>query len=182
MNITNKLIKEHRLILKYIDLLLNYLEQLSKEESNDKRLEQLKNFVDFIQNYADKYHHAKEENILFKYMEEPGVLTHCNPLPVMMNDHQEGRNYVKHLLFAIKNNDKKIAVSNAYAWANLLRDHIGKEDNILYVMAEEGLTQNQKECIAKEYEKVEVAMNGINLEEKYLELYRNLESQLKNRE
>lgn len=42
-------------------------------------------FINFIHEFADRFHHAKEENILFRYLGMPGVLTHCNPVPQMLN-------------------------------------------------------------------------------------------------
>ena len=55
---------EHQNILKVVDALLkecNTLE-LDKPINNDFFLKS----IDFIKNYADKFHHAKEEDILFQ--------------------------------------------------------------------------------------------------------------------
>jgi hemerythrin-like domain-containing protein len=177
-NVTKKLMLEHQLILKYIDLLMSYLKEMTADEQQEGFLYRLENFVDFIQNYADKYHHAKEENILFKFMEEPEVLSHCNPLPVMLYEHDEGRKYIKNVLDALKNNNKAAAIENAAAWAQLLREHIYKEDNILYPMAEEGLKDKQKENIISQYNKVEISMKGEELEQKYSDLYNLLKTSL----
>jgi len=42
-------------------------------------------FINFIHEFADRFHHAKEEHILFRYLGTPSVLRHCNPVPQMMN-------------------------------------------------------------------------------------------------
>lgn len=174
MNVTEKLMDEHQLILKYIDLLKRYLSVLSRDPSRSDLFSQLPQFIDFIQNYSDRYHHAKEENILFKYMEMPGVLTHCNPLPVMLDEHDSGRSFVKQIKEAIDANDHKKMIECALGWARLLQDHINKEDNVLYLMAEEGLDEEQKKMIIKEYDLVEQSMNGIDLDHKYVEQYHYL--------
>ena len=175
MNVTKKLRDEHQLIIKYINLLTRYLTTISEDEQREDLFVKLGDFVDFIKNYADTYHHAKEENILFKFMEEPGVLTHCNPLPVMLNDHENGRQFVRELTVAIVNNDQVKAQLSAQAWASLLTEHIYKEDNVLYVMAEEGLNDEQKRKIEIEYSEIEKKLNGENLEKKYNMLYDLLE-------
>ena len=175
MNVTKKLRDEHQLIIKYINLLTRYLTTISEDEQREDLFVKLGDFVNFIKNYADTYHHAKEENILFKYMEEPGVLTHCNPLPVMLNDHDNGRQFVRELTVAIVNNDQVKALLSAQAWASLLTEHIYKEDNVLYVMAEEGLNDEQKRKIEIEYSEIEKKLNGENLEKKYNMLYDLLE-------
>ncbi|OFZ24941.1 MAG: hypothetical protein A2381_12760 [Bdellovibrionales bacterium RIFOXYB1_FULL_37_110] len=180
MNVTNKLINEHQLIIKYISLLEGYLARLDVEINRENLFLKFGDFVDFIKNYADNYHHAKEENILFKYMEQPGVLNHCNPLPVMLNDHENGRHFVRELSQAILRNDYDNARLNAKGWAELLLEHIYKEDNILYVMAEEGLNDEQKNNITIEYKKVEKIMDGEHLEKKYNMLYARLEEAIHN--
>ncbi|OFZ22400.1 MAG: hypothetical protein A2202_03585 [Bdellovibrionales bacterium RIFOXYA1_FULL_36_14] len=179
MNVTKKLMDEHQLIIKYISLLELYLTKIKNDRKREDLFVKLGDFVDFIKNYADKYHHAKEENILFKFMEEPGVLTHCNPLPVMLNDHENGRHFIRELLVAIVNHDYAKGLLNAQAWANLLTEHIYKEDNVLYVMAEQGLNDEQKTKINLEYDQIEKQLNGENLEKKYIMLYSLLEEVIK---
>lgn len=175
MNISKKLMDEHQLILKYIDLFKRYLHHIEQDSTRLDLLAMIPRFVDFIRNYADRYHHAKEENILFKYMAIPGVLTHCNPLPVMLEEHDMGRELVGDLLSAIESKRVDLAIEYGRSWGRLLSDHISKEDNVLYVMAEEGLTDKHKQAIICEYAEVEVQMGGRKLEEKYTELYQELE-------
>lgn len=178
MNVTQKLMQEHQLILKYLDLLKRYIPKISINHLNNNFLAKLEVFVDFIQNFADKYHHAKEENILFRHLEEPGVLIHCNPLPLMMQDHEEGRVFIRAMQKAVQTGNHASAVENATGWITVLEAHIGKEDNVLYVMAEEGLSNHQKKAILQEYEVVEVEMNGAELVRKYEQLLSDLEKYL----
>ena len=55
MNITKDLMDEHQLILGYIQLLKKYVEH-SEGERSDAILEKGKQFIDFIQNFADRFH------------------------------------------------------------------------------------------------------------------------------
>ena len=174
MNISNKLMEEHQLILNYIALFKRYLQQIEQDASRLDLVAMVPHFIDFIRNYADRYHHAKEENILFKYMAIPGVLTHCNPLPVMLEEHDMGRELVGDLLNAIEEKNIYSAIEFGKSWASLLSDHINKEDNVLYVMAEEGLSAEHKQAIIIEYANVEVSMGGKQLDKKYTELYQQL--------
>ena len=148
MNVTENLMTEHQLILGYINTLKEYA-----SEGTDGELI-LKNgplFVDFIQNFADRFHHAKEEDILFKHMEEEGILTHCNPLPQMLHEHDQGRQTVKAMLAALKHENPAEFCQAALSYGQLLEEHIYKEDNILYQMAEDGFSDEAKAELLKEY-------------------------------
>lgn len=175
MDVTKKLMEEHQLILGYIGILQNFAQQWLASESEDQGyFTKLEAIIGFIQNYADSYHHAKEEDILFRHMEEPGVLSHCNPLPVMLSDHEIGRSHVRAMLHAIAVKDRGTAINHVLAWAEHLSNHIYKEDNVLYVMAEEGLSQEAKVKIKAAYDEVEKSHGGPELDLKYQNLLKTL--------
>ena len=152
INITNELSDEHQNILKFIDVVLSECEKLE----NGKKLEKafFEKAIDFIKNYADRYHHAKEEDILFKWLVENLENMHCNPIPVMLDEHETGRRYVNGIQEGLNENNKEKIIGNTRGYGYLLKEHIYKEDNILYPMAEEALNEQQKAIITKEYDAV----------------------------
>jgi len=152
MNITLVLSEEHQNILKVIDGVLSECNEFEKGKDFDK--EYFAEVIGFIKNYADGYHHAKEEDILFKAMLENIGNLHCNPIPVMLHEHNEGRQYIKNLEEGIANSDKEQILTNARGYCLLLQDHIYKEDNVLYPMAEEALSEEQKEEVQAKYKQV----------------------------
>lgn len=174
MNITQKLMDEHQLILKYTRLLEAYIMALKENPERIELSQRLGDFISFVREYADRYHHAKEEDLLFKFMEEPGVLTHCNPLPQMTMEHDEGRKYIKGMEENLLNHNVNAALRFAWGWLQLLRDHISKEDNVLYPMAEEGISDNRKTQLADLYLEAEKKQQGAELENKYLKLFDEL--------
>lgn len=176
MEVTRKLMDEHQLILRYIGHIRTMLDvEPSSDIEKDQWFKDLESIVSFIQEYADRYHHAKEEDILFKAMEAPGVMSHCNPLPVMLSDHEIGRDHVRAMLHAILSRNLGAATEHAGAWADHLENHIHKEDNVLYVMAEEGLPDSEKIRVSREYALVEDRLDGSDLEQRY----ENILNQLK---
>ena len=152
MNITMVLSEEHQNILKVIDGVLNECNEIEGGKDLEKGF--FAEVIDFIKNYADAYHHAKEEDILFKAMLENVENMHCNPIPVMLHEHEEGRHYIKNLEEAIANSDQEQILTNARGYCLLLRDHIYKEDNVLYPMAEQALSEAQKEEVQAKYKQV----------------------------
>ncbi len=153
-NVTNILSEEHQYILKVINAMLNECEQLEEGQELEKSF--FEKALDFIINYADNFHHAKEEDILFEKLTNDTVQMHCNPIPQMLYEHDTGRNFVKGMETGLKENDKSTVIENARGYAYLLKDHIHKEDIILYPMAEEALNDEQKDAILKEYNEVEL--------------------------
>lgn len=168
MNITQVLSEEHQNILKVIDGVLNECNEI--EGGKDLEKSYFAEVIDFIKNYADAYHHAKEEDILFKAMLENVENMHCNPIPVMLHEHDEGRHYIKNLEEAIANTNKEQILSNSRGYCLLLRDHIYKEDNVLYPMAEEALSEKQKEEVQAKYKQVKDELFSSRDIQKYIDL------------
>ena len=95
-----KLVDEHVLIKRWIALIPEVVKTLDVESEKGRRL--ILDGIDMIRSYADKYHHAKEEEILFKYFDE-----NADILKVMHEDHTRGRQLVKETLDALEKRDRK---------------------------------------------------------------------------
>jgi len=175
---TEDLMKEHQLILKYIDLMERYAEFDLKDLIAPILFENANCFIQFIHEFADHFHHAKEEDILFRYLEVPGVLTHCNPVPQMLFEHSKAREFVRNMENAIQAKKINELTTNAGQYARLLKEHIYKEDNILYPMAERGLSDEAKSSLLKEYIETDNRLNSHAIWLKYEILCTELEQQL----
>ncbi len=151
-NITKGLSAEHQNILKVIDVVLNECEQLEKGKAID--VEFFRKIISFIKNYADGFHHVKEEEILFTAMLKEMDNMHCNPIPVMLHEHDAGREYVKGMEEALLQDNVYKLIENAGGYCFLLQNHIDKEDNVLYPMAEQALNDTQKKQVETLYQKV----------------------------
>lgn len=167
---TQILSDEHQNILKVINALLKEGDLLQQNKDLDKSF--FAKAVDFIRNYADKFHHAKEEDILFKELGKDSVQMHCNPIDQMLYEHDLGRNFVKGLVDALEKDDKLKVIENARGYALLLQDHIFKEDNILYPMADQALSQSDQESIGERFKQVEEKFN--QEKDKYLNIVKEL--------
>ena len=102
---TTILSEEHQNILKVINALNKKCQNLEANKELDKDF--FNQAVDFIQNYADKFHHAKEEDILFKTINENEECMHCNPVEQMIHEHDLGRDFVKGAKEGLEKNDIK---------------------------------------------------------------------------
>jgi hemerythrin-like domain-containing protein len=158
------LMNEHRLIERGIDALLSFADEVRRKRSDEK--EELGQFVTFIREFADGIHHGKEENILFATMVEAGFPGDGGPIAVMLMEHAEGRGYVQALAelqlqdAAWSDEDRQALADAAYGYGDLLRQHIHKEDAILYPMAEQRLPPHLMNRVADECERFEASRAG----------------------
>lgn len=174
MLVTESLMNEHQFILKYIDLMERYV----LHDDTDVLLTNTSRFIEFIREFADHFHHAKEEDILFRYLVVPGVLTHCNPIPQMLSEHHKGRELVQAMENALSKHHTAELITAISQYAHLLREHIYKEDNILYPMAERGLSDTDKTSLLKDYADVEQSLNSATLWQQHQTAYAELANKL----
>ena len=175
---TSKILsEEHQNILRIIEILESECDTIENEDSKKLNKDFFTKVIDFIRNYADKFHHAKEEDILFKEfnkcLEEDPESAHCNPTEQMLVEHDQGRDFVKGMETRLNENDKMRVIRNARAYAELLREHIAKEDDILYPMTDETLNSKVKKEMLEKFKEIEKERKKDK--EKYLNLVIELE-------
>ncbi|MGZ8188718.1 MAG: hemerythrin domain-containing protein [Methylosarcina sp.] len=181
MSATSNLKKEHQLILQYVDLMER--SACWNLENPESRLlfENAGFFSEFIREFADAFHHVKEEDILFRYLSLPGVLRHCDPIPQMLYEHDLARSHIEEVENALSHTDLLDLVRTVQSYVVLMKQHIFKEDNILYPMAEKGLSDELKLSIAKEYALTEERMESQTIWNKYEKRRKTMEKVLNER-
>lgn len=178
-DITQALVHEHRLILRMLDL-LEKRAQLTAAAHYDNWAFYLDG-VNFIRNYADRFHHAKEEDVLFEALVENGMPKQNSPVGAMLLEHDHGRRFVKGMEQAVREaiagieRNSEIAF-NALGYVELLREHIAKEDGILYPLAERVLPEGMRERIVEGYTAAE-ARTPEDFEKHYQKIVERYESE-----
>jgi len=161
-DITAALVAEHVLIKRMLTLIEKFAPLTEKGEFSDWQF--YLDGADFIRQYADRFHHAKEEDILFEALVKNGMPRENSPVAAMLMEHDMGRAYVKNFADAAREaldgatGREGIIAENALAYAALLRDHIAKEDDILYPLAERVIPEGVREAIAAGYEQAEASV------------------------
>ncbi len=151
---TKNLEDDHVQILRLTDIMEAML-SLSHPDPGD-----LEKVVFLIRNYADGFHHEKEEQLLFPKLGEKGFRTDQGPVAVMLHEHVQGREFVKGMaeaiaLYRIGQMDALGKVyRNMEGYVNLLRSHIGKENQVLFRMADQMLTPAEQEELLAAFAKV----------------------------
>ncbi|HMR97806.1 MAG TPA: hemerythrin domain-containing protein [Anaerolineales bacterium] len=151
MQTTDILMSEHRVIEKVLNALESAANRL--EAGGDIPMDFFLKAADFIRNFADGTHHQKEEGILFTALEEHGLPKDADPVSVFMDEHVEGRRLTKGMvdcaerITAGDTSAKSKLVQHAQDYAALLREHIQKEDNVLFPMADNILAEEETKLL-----------------------------------
>lgn len=153
MKAIEELKEEHEKIKLMLGVLDKICEKLTKKEVVD--FSDFERILEFIKKFADKCHHGKEEDLLFKELEKMGLAKEGGPIGVMLSEHDSGRNYLRGFEEGIKEKNLDKIIENAQNYIKLLSEHIEKEDNILYPMAEEILSEKKDKELIEGFEKIE---------------------------
>lgn len=174
---TKILSEEHRLIERYLVVLEKITGQknFAREDVSD-----LTQILDFIRTFADRCHHGKEEEFLFPMLEQRGIPKEGGPIGMMLLEHEEGRKYVAGFARALEDfkkgqNTWDQIQENAQAYIGFLRNHIPKEDNILYPQGAEVLNEADDQKLLVDFERIEKERIEPGVHEKFHCLLKELE-------
>lgn len=185
MQATRTLMQEHRVI----ERVLAALELASGRvnQGEEMRPAFFVNAALFIRNFADGCHHHKEEGLLFKAMNTAGIPSTGGPLAVMLAEHEQGRELTRAMLEAAQNWEagkleaRAYAAHNALGYASLLRQHIHKEDQILFPLAERAIPAQMQVQLDGEFDQAVQQEAAAGIPEKYLALAEVLEKESERR-
>lgn len=91
--------------------------------------------LDFVATYADRCHHGKEESLLFAELERAGLPGEHGPTACMRAEHEQGRRLRQAMAAALDRGDGRALATAAGDYVLLLREHIDKEDHVLFPLA-----------------------------------------------
>ncbi len=131
-----ELVNEHVLIKRLITMIPQVIDNLDVASKEGRQV--IIDSIDFICSYADKYHHAKEEDILLKYFDK-----NLDIIKTIYEDHENARAHVKAMLEGLDKKDKEAVSEHLNAYQELLTEHIKKEDEILYPWMDRNLSVTQ---------------------------------------
>lgn len=152
MKPTDVLKQEHRVIEQVLDCLEQMTTRIRVGEDFDRADGTAA--LEFVRGFADSGHHGKEENCLFPAMVDKGVPGDVGPVGVMLAEHDVGRAAVGEMATALEAEDDEAFGAAASGYVELMREHILKEDNILFPMADSLLGDRQDE-LARAFARVD---------------------------
>ena len=157
---TESLQKDHKLIEKVLQALDTTIKLLKEGKQIPEQI--LLPTIDFTQNFTDICHHGKEEEVLFPALEKAGMPSHMGPIRMMIVEHQRTKAIAEQIELSSKKyletDDSTDLILVLEVYVQHVTEHIWKENNRLFKMAEARLNNNAKD----------VDMNLTAIEEKKL--------------
>jgi len=143
--------EEHQVILRVIAVLRRLVER--SQSGDGFEVDALSKCVEFFRHFADGCHHAKEEDLLFPKLEARGVPRQGGPIGCMLEEHRLARGFTKDMGDALDAHARKEedAVDRfhvaAKQYGDLLTNHIFKEDNVLFMMGDNVMTEDDQQSL-----------------------------------
>ena len=166
--------EEHVLILRALDVLEAGLAQVESGASVGGAF--FGELAEFFRNFADRHHHGKEEEILFRYMvEEMDYARRSGPVGVLSSEHEVGRAHVRAMSEAASRLETaseaaRRLVDEGRAYVALLRAHIEREDHKVFPLVEDLLGPEERTALMAAFSRFEAAEGGKESPEKYAAL------------
>ncbi len=151
----NVLRAEHQIILRVVRILSGLMDRF--EQADEFTEAPLTKCVQFIRLFADACHHGKEEDLLFPVLESRGIPRDGGPIGVMLYEHQVARGLTKDMAGALTDARTGDAAARtrfcqaARKYADLLTDHIYKEDNILFTMGDRMMNPDDQRTLTTQF-------------------------------
>jgi hemerythrin-like domain-containing protein len=170
MKATETLMREHELILRGVAV----LERMARRANAGQAVPagDARSIIEFIRKFADGCHHAKEEGVLFPAMAAAGIPAQGGPVAVMLAEHEQGRAAVKAMDHAVSGFDgtpgaAEAFASAAFAYTTLLTNHIFKENNVLFRMADQVIPASRDAELLAAYDEHEARVTGPGEHERF---------------
>ncbi|MFA5157151.1 MAG: hemerythrin domain-containing protein [Candidatus Omnitrophota bacterium] len=167
---------EHRLIERVIRLWQAHLDRIEKARAVD--VDFIAKAIDFMRVYADRCHHGKEEDILFRDLKKKNLPAElAKILQELVQEHIISRNTIKELSCARERyiagdktafNDIRAAVKTV---VDLYPAHIQKEDKRFFLPCMELFTSREKDQMICEFNEFDRNL----IHEKYKLLVKEME-------
>jgi hemerythrin-like domain-containing protein len=171
MKVTQELKNEHRGVELMLRILTAVSERLGRGEA--LHIQHMEGIMEFLTIFVDKCHHGKEEEFLFPALEAAGVPREGGPIGVLLNEHEQGRQLVARLkgfMAGYRSGDSQAGAGIqrvAKEYVDLLNQHIAKEDNVLFPMADAKLDAARDTILFEDFEKLERERIGVGKHEAF---------------
>jgi hemerythrin-like domain-containing protein len=165
---------EHRLIEKFLKLFEREVSRIRDEKRIDALF--IETAVDFIRTYADRTHHGKEEDILFRDLgKKPLTPDHAKIMEDLVEEHRYARAIVGRLAGAkdryLKGEDtSQEVIGLMLELASFYPRHIEKEDKRFFYPCMEYFTRDEQGAMLSEFWEFDRRM----IHEKYQNVFERL--------
>ena len=163
------LVGEHEMIERAMDVLRQELDKVPALTHNPVTL---KRAIDFLVEFGDHIHNQKEEQHLFPLMVERGIPA-SGPIRVMLLEHEAERGLLQQMmdevagLPATSNRMRVEYRQKGLDYLEIRANHIWKENDVLYMMGRQVLTEGDNQVLLAAFEKINSEAYGDTAAQKF---------------
>lgn len=143
--------EEHLLLLQAIET----GKQIQKIEDDNLYYTIIHDFIVFIRNYSEIYHHPKEENVLYPLLKNRSEKMNADFMHEICDNHEDFKSLIAEIenLYVIC--DYKNLRKAMLNYFKVFEEHIKRENAIILSVAEKLLTEAEKENITNLFNKID---------------------------
>lgn len=151
MQCTRKLSEDHRVIHRAVEVLKEMAARAERER--DIRPDDVKDLLEFFRCFADDLHQMKEESVLFPVLLKTTERKQTGPVHAMVFEHDQERSLVEGLEDALYTTNLPDFVYYAKRMAEILTNHMHKEEHLLFELVEKTLTDEEDRSVSEGFRK-----------------------------
>ena len=171
------LVAEHEMIERAMGVLKKGLQKLGHGAADSAGLLPA---VDFLLEFGDRLHNVKEEKVLFPLMEKRGI-PRGGPIGVMLMEHEAERGLLEKMLTAIpklgnlSSDEVRQLAKDGLEYLSIRANHIWKENDVLYAMGRQVLTDRDNEYVMGEFQRLNSEIYGPDADTHFAEVLETVE-------
>jgi len=179
MRATDNLKSEHKDINELLKIMSKIAENI--KSNNVFYTSDIEEILDFLKFFIEKSHHGKEE-IFYPELEQAGIPKETESLSVMLYEHTLARNYLKDIYSCVENCkigytfSGEMLAESLLNYVLLIKNHMRKEEEIIFPMADRELSNEKQIEITKQFEKIEENIVQHGFHEHYHDLLEKLQT------
>jgi hemerythrin-like domain-containing protein len=174
MRPTDILAKEHALVM----LVTRVAEQEVRymHDTGEYRSDEVREVVDFFELFTEACHDPKEEHILFARLVDRGLDADTGILGQFYREHAEFTERLREIAHWLRRDRKEGPLDVAEladmldGYLNLMRSHVGREEELLYTLANGLLADEDQEELLRAFASVDDAEAAEGLQDRYSEI------------
>jgi hemerythrin-like domain-containing protein len=153
------LAREHDLILQALDSLSSAKKKIETGKPPPKEF--FEKALKFLRNFADRFHHFKEEYLMFGLLAQKKEGAFDGPIGALRYQHDRCRACIDEIENNLDGYDHGDAIAttrlleNLAAYIALLRRHIYEEDNIFFQMVARELSDDEEKKLLMQFKQEE---------------------------
>ena len=152
---------EHEIIMDAISVAKELRKKIEQPELYEQQVFAL---ISFFREYADKYHHYKEEEILFPEMIKANELLESGVVKEMLDNHEDFRVLIAGIETLTKEKKYTSAQDTLAEYVEALTDHIAVENEEVFEIATTLFSEKELENIYFKFKDIDYELGENNKE------------------